>query len=115
MIFYTHPKSASSAAVKPHGASILASVHPSVTALGAWRLVVVVDSHGTAVVLSLVLVRMAAAAVHTSLQFGRYCLADRGTGRQRGTGRIHNIEQIDRGYQNIEQRLTALSGTYHAY
>ncbi len=25
-----------------------------------------------------------------------------------GTSRIHNIEQIDRGYQNIEQRLTAL-------
>ena len=25
-----------------------------------------------------------------------------------GVSRIHNIEQIDRGYQNIEQRLTAL-------
>ncbi|MEG1685773.1 MAG: UDP-N-acetylglucosamine 1-carboxyvinyltransferase [Bacteroides sp.] len=25
-----------------------------------------------------------------------------------GTSRIHNIEQIDRGYQNIEQRLTAI-------
>ena len=25
-----------------------------------------------------------------------------------GTSRIHNIEQIDRGYQNIEQRLNAL-------
>ena len=25
-----------------------------------------------------------------------------------GISRIHNIEQIDRGYQNIEQRLTAL-------
>lgn len=25
-----------------------------------------------------------------------------------GNSRIHNIEQIDRGYQNIEQRLTAL-------
>lgn len=25
-----------------------------------------------------------------------------------GTSRIHNIEQIDRGYQNIEQRLSAL-------
>jgi UDP-N-acetylglucosamine 1-carboxyvinyltransferase len=25
-----------------------------------------------------------------------------------GSSRIHNIEQIDRGYQNIEQRLNAL-------
>ena len=25
-----------------------------------------------------------------------------------GTSRIHNIEQIDRGYQNIDQRLNAL-------
>lgn len=25
-----------------------------------------------------------------------------------GTSRIHNIEQIDQGYQNIDQRLNAL-------
>lgn len=25
-----------------------------------------------------------------------------------GTSRIHNIEQIDRGYQNIEARLNAI-------
>ena len=25
-----------------------------------------------------------------------------------GVSRIHNVEQIDRGYQNIEQRLNAL-------
>jgi len=25
-----------------------------------------------------------------------------------GISRIHNIEQIDRGYQNIDQRLNAL-------
>ena len=25
-----------------------------------------------------------------------------------GSSRIHNIEQIDRGYQNIEQRFNAL-------